>query len=171
MTIRQAGNIIAGAVTNLIPVGTILPYGGSTAPEGYLLCNGQAVSRTTYSDLFDVIGTTYGTGDGNTTFNLPALTSIITSVNTNVPCKGNGIALGITNGTTNGGLNNSTGSDNRYVFSTTNYGSTVGTVSSTSNYVSATDRTVLGITTDASKSGIVGTVTRTSMNCKAIIKY
>ena len=75
MTIRQAGNIIAGTVTNLIPVGTILPYGGSTAPEGYLLCNGQAVSRTIYSDLFDVIGTTYGTGDGNTTFNLPNLTN------------------------------------------------------------------------------------------------
>lgn len=72
MTIRHNGNIIAGMATNIIPVGTILPYAGATAPEGYLLCNGQAVSRTTYSALFTVIGTTYGEGDGNTTFNLPS---------------------------------------------------------------------------------------------------
>ena len=42
-----------------------------TAPTGYLLCNGTAVSRTTYSDLFTVVGTTFGVGDGSTTFNLP----------------------------------------------------------------------------------------------------
>lgn len=54
-----------------MPTGTILPYGGSTAPSGFLLCNGGAVSRTTYASLFAVIGTTYGAGDGSTTFNLP----------------------------------------------------------------------------------------------------
>lgn len=54
-------------------VGSITMYGGSTVPSGYLLCDGQAVSRTTYSDLFDVIGTTYGAGDGSTTFNVPNL--------------------------------------------------------------------------------------------------
>ena len=48
-------------------------YAGSTSPAGYLLCDGTAVSRTIYSDLFDVIGTTYGSGDGSTTFNLPNL--------------------------------------------------------------------------------------------------
>ena len=46
-------------------------YAGSTAPEGYLLCQGQAVSRTTYSALFAVLGTSHGQGDGSTTFNLP----------------------------------------------------------------------------------------------------
>ena len=56
-----------------IPVGTINIYAGSTAPTGYLICNGAAVSRTTYSNLFDVIGTTYGSGDGSTTFNVPNL--------------------------------------------------------------------------------------------------
>lgn len=56
------------------PIGTILPYSSTTIPEGYLVCDGSAVSRTTYADLFDVIGTTYGTGDGSTTFNLPNLT-------------------------------------------------------------------------------------------------
>ena len=49
-------------------------YAGSTAPSGWLLCDGSAVSRTTYATLFAVIGTTYGTGDGSTTFNLPNLT-------------------------------------------------------------------------------------------------
>lgn len=55
------------------PVGGVQAYAGSTAPNGYLLCDGQAVSRTTYADLFNVIGTTYGTGDGSTTFNVPNL--------------------------------------------------------------------------------------------------
>ena len=55
------------------PIGTILSYGGTTAPSGFLLCNGAAVSRTTYGDLFAVIGTSYGAGDGSTTFNIPNL--------------------------------------------------------------------------------------------------
>ncbi|RWX44580.1 Phage Tail Collar Domain [Candidatus Electrothrix aarhusensis] len=54
-----------------VPVGTILEYAGSTAPDGFLLCRGGKVSRTTYSALFAIIGTTYGAGDGSTTFNLP----------------------------------------------------------------------------------------------------
>ena len=54
-----------------IPVGTISIWSTSTPPTGYLLCDGSAISRTTYSNLFSVIGTTYGSGDGNTTFNLP----------------------------------------------------------------------------------------------------
>jgi len=52
-------------------VGIIETYSGTTIPEGYLLCDGRAISRTTYSKLFSVIGTTYGAGDGSTTFNLP----------------------------------------------------------------------------------------------------
>jgi len=55
------------------PIATILAYAGSEAPNGYLLCRGQAVSRTTYSLLFDAIGTQYGDGDGSTTFNIPDL--------------------------------------------------------------------------------------------------
>lgn len=53
--------------------GMVLPFAGSTAPSGFLLCYGQAVSRTTYADLFTVISTTYGVGDGSSTFNLPDL--------------------------------------------------------------------------------------------------
>ena len=55
------------------PIGTIIAFAGNTAPYGYLLCDGSAVSRTQYSKLFNVISTTYGAGDGRTTFNLPNL--------------------------------------------------------------------------------------------------
>ena len=54
-----------------MPTGMVVPYAGAAAPDGWLLCQGQAVSRTTYAQLFSVIGTTYGSGDGSTTFNLP----------------------------------------------------------------------------------------------------
>jgi microcystin-dependent protein len=57
----------------IMPVGTILPYGGETAPEGWLLCNGDAKSRTDFADLFAAIGTNFGQGDGSATFNVPDL--------------------------------------------------------------------------------------------------
>lgn len=65
------GSAWQGAVS--APAGTVNSYAGSTAPTGWLLCAGQAVSRTTYADLFSVVSTTYGSGDGSTTFNLPDL--------------------------------------------------------------------------------------------------
>ncbi len=55
------------------PAGTVISVAMSSAPTGYLKCNGAAVSRTTYADLFAAISTTYGVGDGSTTFNLPEL--------------------------------------------------------------------------------------------------
>ena len=55
------------------PAGIIMPFAGTVAPQGYLLCDGSAVDRTTYATLFGVIGTTFGSGDGSTTFNLPDL--------------------------------------------------------------------------------------------------
>ena len=51
--------------------GEVKAFAGTSAPEGYLICQGQAISRTTYAELFAVLGTSYGTGDGTTTFNLP----------------------------------------------------------------------------------------------------
>ncbi len=59
------------SLANVAPAGSLMPYAGSTAPTGWLLCYGQAVSRTTYAALFAVLSTTYGAGDGSTTFNLP----------------------------------------------------------------------------------------------------
>lgn len=69
-----AGALSFGSVTEFtLPSGLIFPYGGATEPTGYLFCYGQAISRTTYADLFTAISTTYGVGDGSTTFNLPDL--------------------------------------------------------------------------------------------------
>jgi len=63
----------ASAVSVLMPSSTILPYAATVAPTGYLLCDGAAISRTTYSTLFGLVGTTYGVGDGSSTFNIPDL--------------------------------------------------------------------------------------------------
>jgi len=54
-----------------IPTATIIPWSDSSVPTGYLECNNQAVSRSTYSALFTLVGTTYGAGDGSSTFNVP----------------------------------------------------------------------------------------------------
>lgn len=73
ITKGQVATGIAAAIVPLavVPAGTVVAYAGSKAPAGYLICDGSAVSRTTYYVLFAVIGTTYGAGDGNSTFNLP----------------------------------------------------------------------------------------------------
>src|SRR5574344_530074 len=65
---RIASNNIVG---DTVPIGAGMWYPSDTIPDNWLLCNGQAVSRTTYSELFAILGTTHGTGDGSTTFNLP----------------------------------------------------------------------------------------------------
>lgn len=69
----EASGVVKQAGFSLLPVGVIVPYAGSSAPTGYLLCDGSAVSRTTYATLFAAIGTAYGSGNGTTTFNVPDL--------------------------------------------------------------------------------------------------
>ncbi|MEN6644311.1 MAG: tail fiber protein [Armatimonadia bacterium] len=75
-------NYLSGVTSNIqtqinsfatFPAGAIIPYAGSAAPTGWALCQGQAISRTTFATLFAVIGTTYGAGNGSTTFNVPDL--------------------------------------------------------------------------------------------------
>lgn len=70
---EQTRTDIDAAASIAAPVGMIIDYAGTTAPNGWLLCHGQAVSRATYAALFAVLGTTYGAGDGSTTFNVPDL--------------------------------------------------------------------------------------------------
>lgn len=82
-------------ITSAVKAGTILPYAGTVAPTGYLPCNGSEISREDYADLFSVISTNWGEGDGETTFNLPDFTNgnipvsatsdFGTSVNGNIP--------------------------------------------------------------------------------------
>jgi microcystin-dependent protein len=83
VTIDNTNNIDAGAITSgtvataRLPTafqsGMMVMYGGAAAPSGWVLCDGSAISRTTFSILFGVIGTAYGIGDGSTTFNVPDL--------------------------------------------------------------------------------------------------
>ena len=61
------------APANAVPIGAVNTFAMNSAPSGWLSCDGTAVSRTTYSGLFSAVGTTYGTGDGSTTFNVPDL--------------------------------------------------------------------------------------------------
>lgn len=98
MSLRQGNKVIAGhAITD---AGFISAFAGSTAPTGWLVCDGSAISRTYYADLFTAIGTTYGTGDGSTTFNLPDLSG-------KMPLYDSGATLG---DTTSGKAPNITGS-------------------------------------------------------------
>ncbi|MDD3084149.1 MAG: tail fiber protein, partial [Candidatus ainarchaeum sp.] len=59
------------------PTGSITMFAGSSAPTDWLICDGSAISRTTYSDLFNIIGEIYGVGDGSTTFNIPDLRGVV----------------------------------------------------------------------------------------------
>ena len=63
--------VLAAIAAVSVPAGAMSPYAGAAAPTGYLMCDGSAVSRTTYASLFTAIGTAYGVGDGSTTFNVP----------------------------------------------------------------------------------------------------
>ena len=75
-----------------IPTATIVPWSTASVPSGFLECNGAAVSRSTYAALFAIVGTTYGAGDGSSTFNIPNLAD-------NIPVgKSNNKAVGSTGG-------------------------------------------------------------------------
>lgn len=66
-------NLSSLVSSNLLPAGAVMPFANNSVPVGWLAANGAAVSRATYASLFTALGTTYGTGDGSTTFNLPDL--------------------------------------------------------------------------------------------------
>lgn len=68
-----------GQLSGVLPISSVLDYAGSSAPSGFLLCFGQEVSRSDYAALFGVIGTTYGAGNGSTTFNVPDLRGSVTA--------------------------------------------------------------------------------------------
>jgi microcystin-dependent protein len=101
----DSANIAAGSITAdrlafsiqsaFIPAGIVLPTAGAAADSGFLLCDGSAVSRTTYSNLFSKIGTRWGTGDGVSTFTLPNLNS---THRTLIGADGTTIAVGATGG-------------------------------------------------------------------------
>lgn len=74
--LQAAIDALNASIAISTPTGSVTMWTTATAPSGYLLCNGNTVSRTTYAALFAVIGTTYGAGNGTTTFNLPDLRGV-----------------------------------------------------------------------------------------------
>jgi microcystin-dependent protein len=85
------------------PSGMLAPFAGATAPSGWLMCDGSAVSRSTYATLFGVIGGTYGAGDGSTTFNVPDLRGRVPAGNDSATGRLNGSDMsGLTPGSTGG---------------------------------------------------------------------
>lgn len=73
LVLCDATNVVLSSNAGIVPVGSLMPYAGASAPSLWLLCYGQAISRTTYAALFTALGTAWGAGDGSTTFNVPDL--------------------------------------------------------------------------------------------------
>lgn len=158
------------ALNNNAPekTGTVKAWGGSTAPSGWLFCDGAAISRTTYAALFAVIGTTYGSGDGTTTFNLP---NGKIPIGITTPVIGNGLTLGLTNGTDSVGLAGVyAGSRQALGGKTAAFGVSVGT-GAQSDDGNTRNFWLVGVTTTPEKSGIVADLTRATAATNAIIKY
>lgn len=150
-------------------VGTIKAYGGATAPVGWLVCDGSAISRELYAELFGVIGTTYGAGDGSTTFNIP---NGVAPIGTTAPAKGNNLTIGLTNGASNGGiLKQTTNGWQLLQGSAGAYNKNVGVVLTESLAWNIPDNQIVGLTSDPDKSGIICDLTLASAASTAIIKY
>ena len=159
------------------PVGTIQAYGSNTIPSGWLLCNGQAVSRTTYAELFEVIGTAFGVGDGSTTFNIPDLRGeFLRGAGTNSHSgQGNGGTVGQHQDATEvpyteGAYVNS---NDQWFFSRFRRYS-VGAVKNADKILNATDVTSIGVATtrdDFDLNGVYATTIRpTNTSVNYIIK-
>lgn len=165
-----SSNAVNSAIAaNSAPVGSIVAYSAPTAPEGWLICDGSEISRTTYADLFAVIGTTYGVGDGNTSFNLPNYKPVL---NVNAPVIGNGMAMGITNGVQNIGLvsYDTGGYGVRLSGNTSAWGTNVGTSVASGTLIQNGSR--WGLTADSSKSGMIADLSKTTVSSiNYIIKY
>lgn len=97
MTPLRVAQLLAEQMPPAVPTGMILPFLGTSVPEGYLLCNGSNVSRTTYANLFQVIGTKCGAGDGSTTFTLPNLHRRFAEYTTTPSEVGNPVEAGLPN--------------------------------------------------------------------------
>lgn len=145
--------------------GMVMQFAGNVAPDGWLICDGSAISRTTYSNLFNVIGTTYGDGDGSTTFNIPNL--IYRQLGTTSPVKGTGKSLGLFDGTTTGSLTTNAGANTLKVYD--EYVDEDLPQTSSSGSLSSPNK-VFGLTTDKDKSGVIADFTSLS-TMNMIIKY
>lgn len=159
-------NVVQG-----IPIGVVQAFAGNTVPDGWLLCDGSAVSRTDYADLYSVIGDTYGNGDGSTTFNLPNLVDKFIEGSATAGTEKSAGLPNITGTlTTRGGLNASFPISSSGAFS--HSAGTSNTWSMTLQNTSA-NRDVYGFDASASNSiyGNSTTVQPPALTMQYIIKY
>lgn len=129
MTPQRVAQAIDALLPPSIPTGALMFFHATTPPEGWLACNGQNVSRTTYANLFAVIGTKYGAGDGSTTFTLPNLHHRFLEGTTTTSEVGSSVQAGLPNITSSnsdkseiGGWSNSNDPQSRGAFSSVGLG-------------------------------------------------
>ena len=167
----QVADAVAAASAASMPTGTLIPFAGTTCPSGFIVANGGAVSRTTYANLFAVIGTTYGAGDGNSTFNLPQQSVLPLGTTATVSVYGNGKTVVFTSGTQYGALRQGGSAINPNTSSGATSVALPATNSSSSQF---SNNVLLGITTNPANSGLTGSVNlANATGAKAIvcIKY
>ncbi len=163
--------------SNFTPIGAIIQYSGSNIPSGWLLCNGNAISRTSYSSLYSAIGTSYGVGDGSTTFNIPDLRS---RIGVGYNSTGTFSTLGNTGGSTSVVLTaTNIPAHTHFVFSDTTT-STVGSISASNSparyLVSGTSSTnyIMTTTNDPATVGntsFVGGTAHNNMQPYIVVNY
>lgn len=97
MTPEMVAKAIAALIPPAMPTGMIFPWPGDTPPEGSIVADGRELSRTTYAGLFAIFGTTYGAGDGSTTFNVPDLDGRFIELTTDAGSVGQFVEPGLPN--------------------------------------------------------------------------
>lgn len=142
-----------------IPAGVVWPYAGASAPSGWLLADGSAVSRTTYASLFAAISTTYGVGDGSTTFNLPDAKGRVIAgkeaTATRLTSAGGGVdgaTLGATGGTDSHTLTTAQMPSHSHTVQGYNTGSVVGSATTVATGVSGASPNTVTVSTQGSGS-------------------
>ena len=140
-----------------MPCGMVAPYAGTAAPSGWLLCYGQAVSRTTYAALFATLSTTYGVGDNSTTFNLPDLRGRVVAGQDDMGGSSANRLTGVTGSVDGDGLGN-TGGEETHTLSTAEIPShthafRLGDTASGSSFPLKSENDNAGFTTEATGGG------------------
>jgi len=133
--------------------GLIIPWSTTTAPSGFLECDGTAVSRTTYATLFAVVGTTYGAGNGSTTFNLPDLTDKTVVARSTANSKTLAQTGGANTVTPTGNISGSTGSTTLTTQQIAAHTHTTGTAMFSGGVFSGTDYSYAGSGNTGSTGG------------------
>jgi microcystin-dependent protein len=163
-TTAEGARINLGLGTFLVPTGSLIMWPSVTIPTDWKLCNGDAISRTTFATLFSLLGTTFGAGDGSTTFNLP-------NYKNRMPYGADTVAVGATGGSANAVVvsHNHTGTtgvdspDHTHNFSATTSGQSVQHTHNMTKYTGVNASGGTAYVGDDSGSGPAGTIA-TSVN-------